>query len=198
MSQNKYLLGLLLCTLRLGAQQSNLGRPPLAAANTGSKANAAMTASGPASWFDTSSRSNVQNIYVNLFTAFQNVPYGWTGNVSSCAAGTLSQDYLDAAALRFNLFRGISGVPAGIVLDAVNNDPPEQQAALMMSANGQLSHTPQRLGPATPRQELQRRVNRICATTSITRMIRPASPNIWTMEATRKWDIADGLFIRRR
>ena len=62
--------------------------------------------------------------------------------MSSCSAGTLSQDYLDAGALRFNFFRGLSGVPAGIVYDTVNVDPPEQQSALMMSANGQLSHTP--------------------------------------------------------
>src|SRR5579872_4832699 len=95
-----------------------------------------------ASWFDTSNRATVQNSYLNLFLGFQNVPYGWTGNVSSCTPGTTSQDYQDAAAERFNWARGMAGVPAGISFDRVNNNPPDQQAALMMSANGTVSHSP--------------------------------------------------------
>jgi hypothetical protein len=126
--------------------QVELGRPPRAPAKPSTKKSSPDDTLAPApanaSWFDISSRTNVQNLYVNVFEAFQNVAYGWNGSVSSCAAGTLGQDYLDAGALRFNLFRGLSGVPAGITYDAVNNDPPEQQAALMMSANAQLSHSP--------------------------------------------------------
>src|SRR5262249_40577006 len=101
-----------------------------------------LTIAPSSSWFDTSSRAAIQNLYLNLFQGFQNVAYGWTGDVVSCTQGTLSQDYIDAAALRFNWVRGVSGVPAGITMDTVTNGPADQQAALMMSANAQLSHMP--------------------------------------------------------
>src|ERR1019366_5998650 len=77
--------------------QSSLGRPPLAPAaeaHSTRSTSASSASTATASWFDISSRANVQNLYVNVFQAFQNVAYGWNGNVSSCSAGTLSQDYL--------------------------------------------------------------------------------------------------------
>ena len=69
---------------------------------------------------------------------------GWTGDKSACAAGTTSAAFRDAVVLRINYFRAMAGVPAQVALSDTYNAK-AQQAALMMSVNGQLSHDP----PAT-------------------------------------------------
>ncbi len=121
---------------------AELGPAPVPPEQGSESIQSAAQAGPPAQWFDISNRQAAQYLYASLYAPFQNVPYGWTGNVPSCSAGTLAQDYLDAAAERFNLFRGLAGVPAGIWFDNAVNHPPDQQAALMFSANQQLSHSP--------------------------------------------------------
>ncbi len=115
MSRDGWGIGLfvLLCAApQPAAGQSDLGRPPRAPeanipSQTRAQASLAATlAASTASWFDVSNRTNVQNLYVNVFQPFQNVPYGWNGNVSSCSAGTLSRDYLDASVMRFIFSEG--------------------------------------------------------------------------------------------
>jgi len=64
----------------------------------------------------------------------------WDGEVNACVAGTLAQDGRDNALRLVNLYRHIAGLPA------VTEDPARtskaQACALMMHANGQLSHSP--------------------------------------------------------
>jgi uncharacterized protein YkwD len=64
----------------------------------------------------------------------------WSGSVDACDPGTLSQDGRDNALRLVNLYRFIAGLPA------VTEDPARssqaQACALMMHANGQLSHSP--------------------------------------------------------
>jgi uncharacterized protein YkwD len=64
----------------------------------------------------------------------------WSGAVVGCDAGTLSADGVENALRLVNLYRHIAGLPP------VTEDPTRtakaQACALMMHANGQLSHTP--------------------------------------------------------
>ncbi len=90
---------------------------------------------------DTSDRLATRAHFLSLFGASENTPMGWNGDVATCHAGTTGEDYKDAVMLRVNLFRALAGVPA--VIDHLPAyDAKAQQAALIMSANGQLSHTP--------------------------------------------------------
>lgn len=64
----------------------------------------------------------------------------WTGKVSGCQPGTLSDQAMDNAVRLVNLYRHFAGLPA------VNHDPAlsekAQACALIMAANKALSHTP--------------------------------------------------------
>ena len=66
---------------------------------------------------------------------------GWTGNVSTCDAGSISQDALDKTLIRINYFRRLVGLNDNITFNSDYFDM-QQQAALMMDANNQLSHYP--------------------------------------------------------
>ncbi len=90
------------------------------------------------------SREASRVFYNTVYQASENVPHGWTGNLANCVPGTVSQAYQDATALRVNYFRAMAGLPAAVTFTAVNNTR-AQAAALIMSANSQLSHEP----PAT-------------------------------------------------
>jgi hypothetical protein len=64
----------------------------------------------------------------------------WSGNVAGCVAGDVSAKGRANALKLVNLYRFIAGLPA-----VTNNATADQQAqacALMMHANGKLSHTP--------------------------------------------------------
>lgn len=90
---------------------------------------------------DTQSREAVRNFFNAVYQASENIPSGWDGNIEQCQAGQLSADYLAAIALRVNFFRAMAGVPAAITFNEEYNRK-AQQAALMMSANNNLSHDP--------------------------------------------------------
>jgi uncharacterized protein YkwD len=66
---------------------------------------------------------------------------GWTGSVVGCAPGTTSAAFQAAVAERINYFRAMAGVPAGITI-SMDYATKAQAAALMMSANNSLSHSP--------------------------------------------------------
>jgi hypothetical protein len=93
------------------------------------------------SWFDTSNRDLVRYLYGTMLATSRTVAVGWTGSIAGCSAGTISIAYQDAVRTRVNWFRAMAGVPAGTILDGVFNAK-DQQAALMVSANRQLSHFP--------------------------------------------------------
>ncbi len=76
------------------------------------------------------------------------MPIDWTGSLSGTpgssatgSAGTTSAAFKDAVQLRINYFRAMAGIPAAISMDSVESGE-DQDAALMMSANNALSHTP--------------------------------------------------------
>jgi len=86
-------------------------------------------------------RAAVVQLYQTTYAASEGVAAGWTGNRSTCTAGTTSQAYADATILRVNYYRAMAGLPGNIVLtNAWNMEA--QQAALMMSSQGALSHSP--------------------------------------------------------
>ena len=87
------------------------------------------------------SREAARLFYQTVFTSSQQVASGWTGDLSTCNAGTTSSDYQAATLRRINWFRAMAGVPAHISLDNQYNQK-AQQTALMMSAQNALSHYP--------------------------------------------------------
>lgn len=100
----------------------------------------AFAASSTGDWIDTTDRSAVVAAYSAEFSG-SDPSSGWTGNRSSCTAGTTSQAYRNAIFDRVNFFRAMAGVPAGVTEDP-NLSAQAQQAALMMSVSGRLSHNP--------------------------------------------------------
>jgi hypothetical protein len=74
------------------------------------------------------------------FAAPASVPSDWNGNVPNGVAGTLGTAYEDAILARINAYRAMAGIPT-VTLDTTNS-PKAQQAALMTSANNQVSHNP--------------------------------------------------------
>lgn len=86
-------------------------------------------------------REDSLEFYHRVYLASAGVVINWTGNHSTCNAGTTSQAFRDAVLLRINYFRAMAGVSSDVLLSAGYNDK-AQQAALMMSANGQLNHYP--------------------------------------------------------
>jgi hypothetical protein len=92
-------------------------------------------------WVDTQDRQEVVTYYLVDYQSSDGVDSGWSGNVGSCSAGSTSDAFRDAILRRINYFRAMAGVPAleGFLPDYNNK---AQAAALMMSAEGALSHTP--------------------------------------------------------
>lgn len=89
---------------------------------------------------DTSSRSAVVSFFNSEYTPSLSVPMEWTGNVATCAAGTTSQAYVDATFQMINFYRGMAGLADATNATSYNQNA--QEAALIMSANGDLSHDP--------------------------------------------------------
>ncbi|HEY3832849.1 MAG TPA: CAP domain-containing protein [Acidimicrobiia bacterium] len=113
---------------------------PLAASIVTATSAAAATPAGPFT-VDMTNREDVRQFYFHVHDSSNGVDPGWTGSVAGCNPGTVSQDYLNATLTRINYFRAMAGVSSNVTLDATDNAK-AQAAALMMSANGQLSHDP--------------------------------------------------------
>jgi uncharacterized protein YkwD len=86
-------------------------------------------------------RAESIGFFQNYYNSAANIPIEWTGNHSQCHAGTTSPAFRDAIAQRINYFRAMAGVPAAIKLNE-DYSAKAQQAALMMSVNRRLSHSP--------------------------------------------------------
>jgi uncharacterized protein YkwD len=87
------------------------------------------------------SRDEVRLFYKTVFGSTAGVASGWSGDIGTCNAGDTSSAYKAAIVRRINWFRAMAGVPAAIQLDPGFNAK-AQQAAMLMSANRQLSHSP--------------------------------------------------------
>lgn len=95
---------------------------------------------------DVSNREASRAFFLSRYLPSDAVPSGWTGNVERRDPGATSAPFKDAVAARINYFRAMAGVPATIALDETY-DREAQQAALMMSVRGGLSHAPDRNWP---------------------------------------------------
>jgi hypothetical protein len=89
---------------------------------------------------DTQDREAVRLFYNHVYVRPE-VAMGWTGDYASGKAGTVGAAWQAATSLRLNWYRAMAGVPAATTLSP-DNSAKDQEAALLMSANGQLSHTP--------------------------------------------------------
>ena len=87
------------------------------------------------------SREEVRQFYRAIFPASENVPMGWSGSYEMGDAGDTSAAYKEATRLRVNFYRALVGVPADITFNS-KYSAQAQQAALLMSVNDELSHTP--------------------------------------------------------
>ncbi len=109
---------------------------------------------------DTSNRADVLSFYHHIYQASENHEHlmQWTGNHGSCAAGSVSDVFVQAIQRRVNYYRAMAGVPANVMLNTASTivqgapgyDAPSdttkttaaQRSALLISRNNQLTHTP--------------------------------------------------------
>ena len=101
----------------------------------------AQTDPGPV---DLSTRASARAWFNQWWPLSYNAPMNFTGDVSKGIAGNTSQAYKDNVALRINIFRRMAGLQP-IVLNNATYNAKDQQAAMMMSANNDITHNP----PAT-------------------------------------------------
>jgi hypothetical protein len=87
------------------------------------------------------SREESRIFYQSIYQAAENVPSGWNGNVAAGVEGTTTTAFKDSVFLRVNYFRAMAGVSGNVVNEpAFSAD--SQKAALMMTSNNALSHSP--------------------------------------------------------
>lgn len=79
--------------------------------------------------------------YENNYLKSDVAVLGWTGDVTSCKAGTISADIHKKVLQRINYFRRLVGLPGNVVLDT-NKNKKCQEAALMMHSNNEVNHAP--------------------------------------------------------
>jgi uncharacterized protein YkwD len=90
--------------------------------------------------YDHSNRKAVIDAFYDTWLHNQRVPLGWTGSVSGCKAGQVSDAARAATLGQINYFRIAAGLRP-VTLDAELGTV-AQRTALMMDANNQLSHDP--------------------------------------------------------
>lgn len=90
---------------------------------------------------DIRSRPDSLNFYLDEYMTSEGTPVNWTGNHAACDPGVTGDAFRAAVLRRINYFRAMAGVPATVTLSDESNRK-AQAAALMMSVNRQLSHTP--------------------------------------------------------
>ncbi len=90
-------------------------------------------------------REDSKEFFINTYLVSENLDpekvIDWNGSHRTCDEGTTAQDFQNEVIRRINYFREMAGVPANITFDEEFNNN-AQKAALMMSANNALSHTP--------------------------------------------------------
>jgi imidazole glycerol phosphate synthase subunit HisF len=109
---------------------------------------------------DTTNRNDVISFYQHVFKASENYAsvINWTGNHTTCSAGTLPQAYVDLMRRRVNYYRAMAGVTANITMNTNStvvtaSDPSgasstttktvaAQQSAMLLSNSALLTHTP--------------------------------------------------------
>ena len=88
---------------------------------------------------DTWDRAGVLDAYAREFDRTE-PEWDFTGNVDDCVAGTTGQEFRDSVFGRLNWYRRMAGL--GTVEEDEDSSAGAQQTALMMLAEGSLSHEP--------------------------------------------------------
>ncbi len=97
--------------------------------------------SAPVPACDAANRAQVVSLYQNYYLPSVNLDPGWIGSFSTGDSGTLADSFRQGILQRINYFRSMTGVGSNITFDAGKNAMC-QQAALMMAAAQNISHTP--------------------------------------------------------
>lgn len=92
-------------------------------------------------FLDIGSRETSLNFYETDYLISSPPQINWTGSCASCDPGTTSPEFRQAVLRRINYFRAMAGVPDDVVFSEESNLK-AQAAALLMSVNRSLSHTP--------------------------------------------------------
>lgn len=96
------------------------------------------TTSGAALTEKEQARKDYMDMYVGSVVS----SFSWNGNIANCEQGSLSQDVLDKTLMRIKYFRKLAGLPNDKVTMEADLNAKCQRNALMIRANGSLSHTP--------------------------------------------------------
>jgi hypothetical protein len=134
----------LLCTASgIYSQNTDIGEAPRPRPDIASQSSvtALSTTQSVVPWLLTSSRAAVQASYLNTFVPSGLVAMGWAGNLADGNAGTTSPAYRNAVTTRINWLRSFAGIASNVALNQTYSAG-DQQAAMMMSVNAQLSHSP--------------------------------------------------------
>ncbi len=86
-------------------------------------------------------RAEVVQLYQTQFVPGNSVALSWTGSIAGCVPGTTNIEHQQAVITRVNYYRALVDLP-GVNLVGGLPTTQVQAAALMMTANNSLSHTP--------------------------------------------------------
>ena len=90
---------------------------------------------------DGQNRQHVRAFFNSIYSASENTPLVFDGDVTACAPGTTNALFKDAVRLRINWFRELAGV-ADTISFRTSYSSDAQDAALIMAANSLLTHNP--------------------------------------------------------
>jgi hypothetical protein len=90
---------------------------------------------------DATDRQQVASLYRQYYLPGNDVQPGWTGSLETGDPGALSEAYRAATLQRINYYRAMCGLTSNLAFGAAE-DGKCQQAALMMAAQGDISHVP--------------------------------------------------------
>jgi hypothetical protein len=90
---------------------------------------------------DATNRQQVVNFYNSVYLPALAPNANWNGSVNGCNPGSVNPAFAAAEIQMLNYFRAMVGLPADLV-DNSGASVKANQAALMMKANGALSHSP--------------------------------------------------------
>ncbi len=89
---------------------------------------------------DTSDQQAVTDAYLNTYLPALAVPVDWNGDIATCTAGEPSAAAKQAMLDTINFVRAMAGLDP-VTEDVAISQTYTQQAALMMEANGEMSHS---------------------------------------------------------
>jgi hypothetical protein len=88
-----------------------------------------------------STRAAVAQLYNNIYLAGNGAVANWNGAIANCISGTSDANFRQAVIDRINFYRTLVDLPPVTLLGGLPTTQ-AQAAALIMSANGALSHSP--------------------------------------------------------